>query len=73
MTIGRLPECAIFLEDTNVSRKHAEIQVVDGAVRVIDLGSTNGTRVNGLPIHEHILHDGEIITVGTTSMRFEAE
>jgi hypothetical protein len=73
MTIGRLPECAVHLEDTNVSRRHAEIHVVEGAVYVVDLDSTNGTRVNGLPIGEHRLHDGEIITVGTTSMRFEAE
>jgi pSer/pThr/pTyr-binding forkhead associated (FHA) protein len=39
---------------------------------VIDLQSTNGTKVNGSPVRRHRLADGDVITVGITPMRFEA-
>jgi Protein of unknown function (DUF3662)/FHA domain len=72
VTIGRLPECTITLLDPNVSRRHAEIR--PGAPIVIaDLGSTNGTKVNGLRIDgERVLSDGDIISLGSTHLRFEA-
>jgi pSer/pThr/pTyr-binding forkhead associated (FHA) protein len=41
-------------------------------VVVVDLGSTNGTRVNGATVRERVLSDGDAIVVGTTTMRFEA-
>jgi hypothetical protein len=69
--IGRLPECTIALSDPNVSRRHAEIRRHGSDVVVADLQSTNGTRVNGVPIRERVLEDGDEITVGTTSIRFE--
>ena len=69
--IGRLPECTIVLSDPNVSRRHAEIRRRGSDVVVVDLQSTNGTRVNGVPIRERVLQDGDEITVGTTSIRFE--
>ena len=47
--IGRLPECGIVLNDPNVSRRHAEVRRRGSDVVVVDLGSTNGTRVNGVP------------------------
>jgi pSer/pThr/pTyr-binding forkhead associated (FHA) protein len=40
-------------------------------VVVADLRSTNGTRVNGIPVHEKALADGDEISVGTTALRFE--
>lgn len=70
--IGRLPECGIVMADPNVSRRHAEIRRVGHEIVIVDLGSTNGTRVNGAPIRERKLADGDEITVGTTSMWFEA-
>ena len=71
ITIGRLPECAIVLDDPNVSRRHAQVRREGDAVFVVDLGSTNGTRVNGVLVREHRLVPGDMITVGTTALRFE--
>jgi len=74
IVVGRLPECAIAVGDPNVSRRHAEIRRVEGGPDVVvrDLQSTNGTRVNGVPVHEQVLADGDEVTVGTTVLRFEA-
>lgn len=72
ITIGRLPECAVPVSDPNVSRRHAQLRREGETVVVVDLGSTNGTRVNGTPIIEQRLVEGDLVTVGTTTMRFEA-
>ncbi|HLI16434.1 MAG TPA: DUF3662 and FHA domain-containing protein [Acidimicrobiales bacterium] len=72
LLIGRLPECGVALADPNVSRRHAQVQREGDAVVLTDLGSTNGTRVNGAPTRRHRLADGDVITVGVTSLRFEA-
>jgi hypothetical protein len=72
-TIGRLPECTISLNDTNVSRNHAEIRTGTTAYVAVDLGSTNGTMVNGTRIVGELrLNDGDIISFGSTHVRFEA-
>jgi hypothetical protein len=71
VVIGRLPECQIVLGDPNVSRRHAELRRVDDRVVVTDLGSTNGTRVNGTAVREQTLASGDEITVGSTTMVFE--
>lgn len=71
VTIGRLPECGIPLSDANVSRRHAELRRVASEVVISDLGSTNGTRVNGVPVREQRLADGDVVTVGITTFRFE--
>ncbi|MBK9179850.1 MAG: FHA domain-containing protein [Acidimicrobiales bacterium] len=71
-TIGRLPESTVVLTDPGVSRRHAEIRPAGDGYVVVDLGSTNGTRVNGVIVAEHRLGDGDEVTVGTTRMRFEA-
>lgn len=72
LTIGRLPESNIVLADPNVSRSHAEIRPRGAGYVVVDLGSTNGSRVNGVRITEHELVDGDEISFGNTRMRFEA-
>ena len=72
VTIGRMPESVITLEDPNVSRNHAEIRPTGQDFLVADLGSTNGTKVNGAKISERILQDGDELTFGSTSFRFEA-
>lgn len=71
VVIGRLPECSIVLNDPNVSRRHAEVRRRGTEVVVVDLQSTNGTRVNGAPVRERPLADGDEIMVGTTAIRFE--
>jgi hypothetical protein len=74
VTLGRLPECELAVADAGVSRRHAEVRRgADNTWVVSDLGSTNGTKVNGLRISDaRQLEDGDEITVGSTSVRFEA-
>ena len=72
VSIGRLPECDIVLSDPNVSRRHAEVRRQGTGFVVVDLGSTNGTRVNGAGVKERPVQDGDLITVGGTKIRFEA-
>ena len=60
-----------MVSDPNASRRHAEIRRVGNDVVVVDLDSTNGTRVNGAAVHERKLADGDQIVIGTTVLRFE--
>jgi len=69
--IGRMPDCAISLSDTQVSRHHAEVRPGRGEYRIVDLGSTNGTLLNGVVVSDHPLADGDEISIGNTSIRFE--
>ena len=73
VTIGRAAECEIRLTDTSVSRRHAQVKANgDGTWTVTDLGSTNGTKVNGATINERKLKDGDTISTGDSHLRFEA-
>ncbi len=69
--IGRVAECDLAINDPRVSRQHAEIVRADRHV-LVDLESTNGTRVNASPIRRHELVDGDLIEIGGYTMRFEA-
>jgi Protein of unknown function (DUF3662)/Inner membrane component of T3SS, cytoplasmic domain len=71
LVIGRLPECGVVLADSNVSRRHAELRRAGDSVVLTDLGSTNGTRVNGAPIRERTLASGDEVSVGSTRLIFE--
>ncbi|HZD67230.1 MAG TPA: DUF3662 and FHA domain-containing protein [Acidimicrobiales bacterium] len=75
IVLGRLHSCTVVIEDPNVSRRHAEItrDQREDAVVLTDLGSTNGTRVNGEKVTRHRLRDGDKITLGTTSLLFESQ
>lgn len=68
--IGRHPSCEIVLADPECSRRHAEIRPVRGGYQLVDLGSTNGTRVGGAEVREHPLHDGDRVEIGSTALRF---
>lgn len=71
--LGRHLQNDIVLNDTNVSRTHAEFVSAAGEVTVKDLGSTNGTKVNGVLItNEQLLQHGDVINFGTVQVRFEA-
>lgn len=72
ITIGRHPDCNLVLADPNVSRNHAEIRPQGDHYVLVDLGSTNGSRVNGIRITTHVLEDGDELTFGNTRMGFEA-
>ena len=72
-TVGRMPESTLTIDDSNVSRRHAEIRPGRAGYMVIDLGSTNGTLVNGVKLTaDQRLRDGDIISFGSTHVRFEA-
>ena len=69
--IGRSSECDVVLGDPNVSRRHAEIRRLGRGYSLVDLGSTNGTEVNGQRVTETSLMNGDVIAVGTTQITFE--
>jgi len=65
IVIGRAPEVELRVQHASVSRRHATIRVDDGVVRIADLGSHNGTRVNGEAVAEaRTLASGDVATVG---------
>ena len=70
-TIGRALDNDLVLESTDVSRHHARIEYRDGRYQIADLGSTNGTKVNGRPVHGSAsLSDGDEIEFGSLQLRF---
>ena len=71
--IGRGAEADLRLADTGVSRAHAEVRLDGPEVRLTDLGSTNGTLVNGRRISAAVLVDGDRIEVGATPLVFRRE
>ena len=74
VVIGRSSDCDIPFDDSNVSRRHAEITFLADAHTVTDLASTNGTKVNGVTITApRTLRHGDIISVGTYTVRYEAQ
>jgi hypothetical protein len=72
VVIGRGAEADLMLPDTGVSRRHAELRAVDGRVELHDLGSTNGTRVNGQRVQAVTLTDGDRITFGGTELVYRS-
>jgi len=70
VVIGRSPECQIVLKDFGISRAHARIIVDEDGVRISDLKSKNGTQVNGVPIVEAPLKDGDRILLGKFQLTF---
>jgi len=74
MIVGRAEDAAISLDDKLISREHAKVlaESVNGVVNyyLVDLGSTNGTYLNGLRVGRASLHEGDKIHVGNTILRF---
>ncbi|MGI8615879.1 MAG: FhaA domain-containing protein [Actinomycetota bacterium] len=73
VTIGRLADCDVVLDDKGASRKHAQLKLRDGTWTLTDLGSTNGTRLNGQTVQSRELADGDKITIGTTVIEFRRD
>jgi Protein of unknown function (DUF3662)/Inner membrane component of T3SS, cytoplasmic domain len=73
VTIGRLADCDVVLKDRGASRKHAQLKRRDGTWTLTDLGSTNGTRLNGQTVQSRELSDGDTITIGTTVIEFRRD
>jgi signal transduction histidine kinase len=70
VALGRENSNAIRLHDTEVSRRHAELRQEEDAFRVVDLGSANGTYVNGQLVDQALLHTGDRLQLGQTVMLF---
>ncbi len=72
ISIGRADSNELVLNHPSVSRHHARINVLPGdTTLLIDLGSLNGTLVNGQPVHEHRLADQDHVTLGMYDLKFE--
>ena len=71
--LGRGAEADVVVDDSGVSRRHAEIHIEGDRVRVIDLGSTNGTRVNGTTVTTSWLHPGDRIDMGSSVLVFHTD
>jgi Protein of unknown function (DUF3662)/FHA domain len=71
VVLGRSSEADIPIDDTGVSRRHLEIRTTDGTTSAVDLGSTNGSYVNGRKVAGSVeLTDGSTITMGRTKITF---
>jgi hypothetical protein len=69
-TVGRSPECGIFLDDVTVSRKHAVLRERDGSFFIEDQGSLNGTFVNRKRVETARLEDGDELQIGKYRLTF---
>jgi hypothetical protein len=72
VALGRMSGCDVVVADPRASRRHAEIKPVGHGFVISDLGSMNGTLVNGSRVREHPLTDGDEIRIGATVLHFEA-
>ncbi|HQR59570.1 MAG TPA: FHA domain-containing protein, partial [Azonexus sp.] len=72
-TIGRRSHNDIVIDNLAVSGEHAVIYSTAGEVYLEDLGSTNGTTVNGQPIKKHLLQSGDAVEIGKYRLKFLAD
>ena len=73
VVVGRSREADIVISDPNISRRHAELRRGDEGWQIVDLGSTNGIKVNGRRVDQQALRPGDQITVGVTDLTFELD
>jgi FhaA, N-terminal domain/Inner membrane component of T3SS, cytoplasmic domain len=71
--VGRSRECDVVLSDPNVSRRHIELRRGERGWTAVDLGSTNGMKINGRRLTQAELEPGDRITIGTSDLAFELE
>lgn len=71
ITVGRLPENTLHLDDDEgLSRRHCVVEPYEGGWRVRDLGSRNGTKLNGQRVSESALANGDVVKAGSIELRF---
>jgi len=69
VVLGRSSECQFQVDDDGISRRHAKVCIApDGKFQVIDLGSTNGTYLNGTRVDAAVLKDGDKIQIGSNTV-----
>lgn len=72
LTVGRSPECDIFLNDMTVSREHAVIERTAGGYRISDNNSFNGVWLNNNNVADAALQPGDVIQIGAFCLLYEA-
>src|SRR5919205_559681 len=70
VTIGRDSGTQLSIPDRMISRRHCEVATQSGAFVLRDLGSSNGTFVNGIPVREHALRHGDRVRIGDSVLLF---
>ena len=73
ITLGRAPDNLIQIDDSSVSSRHAQLLLVGDRYQLVDLDSTNGTRVNGETVTEVFLKVGDRLRFGKVEARYESE
>lgn len=71
ITVGRAYDNDIILSDPKASRYHGEFRRTDGQYEIVDLGSTNGTRIGSERIQRRVLPDGTTVRIGASELRFQ--
>ena len=69
--VGRQPSCDLWIDDKTISKHHADLVRTGDGWLLRDVGSRNGTRVNGWRIAEAVLHDGDVVQLGNMRFAFE--
>ncbi len=70
LILGRAPDCQVVLKDFGISRQHAKLIADPGGVQIMDLGSKNGTKIDGTPITQAPLKDGDRFMLGSLEIQF---
>lgn len=70
--IGRSPDCNVEIEDPTISRYHAQIEWIDEGFWLRDLGSANGSYVNGARVDAEQLYHGDVLGIGSVDLGFRA-
>jgi len=70
VTIGRIQGCDVVLDDASVSKQHVAIEVVGNDYFLQDLGSANGTFVNGMKVTRHMLRHGDVVRIRDYELRY---
>ncbi len=70
LILGRAPDCEVVLKDFGISRQHAKLIADPNGVRIMDLGSKNGTKINGALVTQAPLRDGDKFTLGSLDVVF---
>ncbi len=73
ITIGRRPSNDLVIDHLTVSGQHAAIDTSSTGSFILDLGSTNGTMVNGQPVKKHLLQNDDVIEIGKYKLRFQLD
>lgn len=71
--IGRKPHNEVVIDNLAISGEHAVVSRVENDVFIEDLGSTNGTLVNGEPVTKHLLQDNDLVEIGKYKLKYIAE